>query len=628
MAIKILNPGEALQGYVIEKTLGIGGFGVVYLVHEANNPSRKQAIKLLQPRGTKQEEARARQSFLNEIMNMAKLCNHGGVVNVVNSLIHSTPEGDQLGVVMEYVDGISLFDFIQQQGKMVHERAIPLILLILKSLDFAHRQGIIHRDIKPENIMVQTSKVLHLGSISTNPIKIMDFGLSKVFEGASSMDSTGWGTREYMPPERARGTGEQIDATSDIYSVGVLFYVMLTGEYPFNIGSLDPVSAIDTICKAEVPSVKASYEYHPAELDAVIRKAMAKTPAQRYQTCHAMALDVAACLPGSEELLKDLPPRAIEDVTPPQDQKPPAGAGSGAPQATGSVTGGGATRPGSATAAAPAPGAPAKPKGLLYGGLAAALLAAALGGYAMMGKKADTTAADSRGTLTASFDILLNEARAGDAKAQHQVGVKYFEGKDVKKDYSESVKWFNLAAQGGYAESQYNLAQLYESGTGAEKDLSKAESLYKKAAAQNYVDAMYRLGLLYYNQNRLSDAKPWFEKASTQGSSEAQLQLGVIYFYQKNETKALEFFSKAADAGNVSAQANLGVLQAKRGNHAEAIRLWRQAAAAGNPVAMYQLGLAYQHGKGVAADRDEARRWLTEAANHGFEDAKQALKAL
>jgi len=615
MAIKILNAGESIQGYVIEKTLGIGGFGVVYLVHEANNPSRKQAIKLLQPRGTKQEEARARQSFLNEIMNMAKLSNHDGVVNVVNSLIHSTAEGDQLGVVMEYVEGVSLFDYIQQQGKMVHERAIPLIVLILKSLDFAHRQGIIHRDIKPENIMVQTSKMLHLGPISTNPIKIMDFGLSKVFEGASSMDSTGWGTREYMPPERARGAGEKIDATSDIYSVGVLFYVMLTGDYPFNIASLDPITAIETICKAEVPSIKNSYEYHPAELDPVIRKAMAKEPAQRYQTCYAMAQDIAACLPGAEELLKDLPPRAVETIAPPEHQPSP------------SVTVA-ETKPPREQDRPAAKKRGGANKGLLYGGASAALLAALLGGYALMGKKGDQQPATTQSAQLASFDSLLNEARAGDAKAQHQVGVKYFEGADVKKDYAESAKWFTLASQGGYAESQYNLAQLYESGTGVEKDISKAESLYKKAAAQNYVEAMHRLGVLYYNQNKLAEAKPWLEKASTHGSAPAQLQLGIIYFYQKNDAKALEYFTKAADAGDVSAQANLGVLQAKRGNYDEAIRLWKLSAAAGNTVAMYQLGLAYQHGKGVRADREEARRWLTEAANHGFADAKQALNSL
>lgn len=604
MGMNILNAGETLQGYVIEKTLGVGGFGVVYLVHDAQNPARKQAIKMLQPRGTKQEESRARQSFLNEIMNMAKLSNHEGVVKVINSLIHSTAGGDQLGVVMEYVEGVSLFDYIQQQGKMIHDRAVPLILLILKSLDFAHRQGIIHRDIKPENIMVQTGKLLHAGSISTHPIKIMDFGLSKVFEGASSQDSTGWGTREYMPPERARSAGENIGIPSDIYSVGVLLYVMLTGDYPFNIAGLDPLKAIETICTAEVPSVILSYEYHPAGLDAVIRKSMAKDPAQRYQNCIDMAREIAATLPGAEELLKDLPPRAVEDLTP--------------------------VAPAATVAASAHPSAESgrnKPnKGLLYGGAAAAALAIAFGAYALIGSGKPVEAPQA--AQLAGFEQVINEARAGDAKAQHQVGVKYFEGSEVKKDYVESAKWFTLAAQSGYAESQYNLAQLYESGTGTEKNLKKAEGLYEKAAAQGYVDAMYRLGVLHYNQNNLGQAKPWLEKASERGSAPAQQQLGLIYYYQKNEAKAFEYFTKAADSGEVSAQANLGVLQSKRGNYAEALRLWRSAAAAGNAVAMYQLGLAYQQGKGVPADKAEAREWITKASDHGLADAQKALKSL
>ncbi len=623
MAVNILNPGEILQGYVIEKTLGVGGFGVVYLAHEAADISRQVAIKLLQPRFDRKEENIARQAFLNEIINMASLCQEEeGIVHVYNTLIHMTPTGVQLGVVMEFLRGESLFDYIKKQGKMVHERAIPLLLLILKTLGFAHKKGIIHRDIKPENIMVLTGSTLTCGAIATHPIKIMDFGLSKAFEGDVTTESTGWGSSAYMPPERIKGVGVQIDATSDIYSVGVLAYVMLTGQFPFDLGGADQFAALRIVTTAAVPSVRESYEFHPAELDGVIAKALAREPAGRYQSCEAMAVDLAALMPGAQGLLHGA-------YTVAHPKKPVPKPIVAVPTEAADVV----KRP-----SLPPQGRTRSSLPLVLLGILVGVLLLVGGALLILPRGSQRSGGSSPSTATvtthseSSLERLRRAAKAGDVESQFELAKLYYYGTGVAKDDKEAFKWYLAAAEGGHKKSQFNVGLMNAKGIGTEKSSNDAEAWFKKAAGQGDIDAMLKIGSLYIGENRVDDATFWLEKAQAEGEPQACMLLASICESRKDYKKAYEFYKDAYDKGIVEAAVNIGVLywESAIGNkqYGDAVKWYEKAAGAGNATALYNLGIAYRDGRGVPKSRDEALRYFKQAASKGAPDAKKQIEAL
>lgn len=634
MAVTILGPGENLQGYVIDKTLGVGGFGVVYLAHEAANPARQVAIKLLQPRFDRKEENIARQAFLNEIVNMASLCHEeSGIVRVLNTLIHMTPAGVQLGVVMEFLQGQSLFDCIRKQGKMVHERAIPLVLLILKTLGFAHTKNIIHRDIKPENIMVLTGSTVSCGAITTHPVKIMDFGLSKAFEGDVTTESTGWGSSAYMPPERIRGVGGRIDATADIYSMGVMTYVMLTGRFPFDLGGADQFAALRIVTTTAVPSVRESYEFHPEGLDAVIARAMAKAPADRYPSCEAMAEDLARLLPGSEALL-----RGDYTVTQPGPARRPGVAAS-------------LTEPGLAGQPGPVPTAPQPGRPpqaprhpfpvALIGSLVGGLLVA--GGVLLLwvfGEHGNPQAPAGPGkpaaTITQRGETALERLRrgaaAGEGESQFELAKLYYFGTGLAKDNAEAFKLFLAAAEGGHMKSQFNVGLMYLKGEGTGRSDSEAEAWFKKAAGQGDVDAMLKVSSLYIAKNRPDDAVFWLEKAAAAGAAQANMLLASVYEARKDYAKAFSYYREADDKGIAGAAVNIGMLywEGRMGKDgaAEAVKWFSKAADAGNAVASYNLGVAYRDGRGVPRNREEALRLFKRSAAQGNADAGAQVVAL
>jgi len=603
--------------------LGVGGFGVVYLAHEANDSSKKVAIKLLQSRGTHQEDSIARQAFLNEIVNMASLCQQqSGIVEVYNTIMNMTPDGVQLGVVMEYVSGVSLFDYIKKQGKMVHTRAIPIILQILKILGFAHHKGVIHRDIKPENIMVVTDQLLRSGALESHPVKIMDFGLSKAFEGATTMESTGWGSGIYMAPERVRGKGEMIDATSDLYSVGVMFYVMLTGDYPFNITSSDPLTAVRLITTATIPSVRGSYEYHPADLDRVIGKAMAKTPAERYQTCEEMARDLAALLPGSKDFMRDDLRGEPGSRRPPVAQEPQA--------REVPVTSG---KKGLAVAGAIAAAA------IIAGGLWFAAKnndakkpeAQSQASQAGRDPKSAPTGGVKTSAVT-SLNELAKDAQAGDVKAQFTLGMRYYEGKDVQRDNHQAFNWLLKAAENGEKDAQFNIAAMYEQGIGTEPNIIEAEKWYKKSAGQGDPDAMYQVGIFFQKRNKLDEALYWFEKAEKNDLSKAQFSIGRIYEQKRDFNKALEWYIKAATNGVPAAQSNLGILYIDGSlgsrSYEDGAKWLLKAANSGDMYAQYNIAMLYKDGKGVQKNTQEAIMWFTKSASQGNTAAYKEIDVL
>ena len=182
---------------------------------------------------------------------------------------------------MEYVDGVTLRDIVHTDGPLPPRRAIEIIADACQALNFSHQNGIIHRDVKPANIMIST----------TNAVKVMDFGIARALaDSGNSVTQTAAviGTAQYLSPEQARG--ESVDARSDVYSLGCVLYEILTGEPPFT-GDSPVAVAYQHVREDPVPPSKR-HEGISADLDAVVLKALAKNPENRYQTAAEMRADL------------------------------------------------------------------------------------------------------------------------------------------------------------------------------------------------------------------------------------------------------------------------------------------------------------------------------------------------
>jgi len=267
-----LVTGSLLAGkYRIQDEIGHGGMGIVYRAEDIKL-KRAVALKFLPLEGTQDSEARER--FLQEARASAAL-SHPHICTIYEV----DDSGDQPFIAMEYVKGETLRERTRR-GPLPLEEALNLAVQAADGLEAAHRKGIIHRDIKSANIMV-TDK---------GQAKIMDFGLAKL-QGGSSLTREGAtiGTVAYMSPEQARG--EKVDHRTDIWSLGVVLYEMLTGELPFR--SDRDVSLLYSIVHEEPPSLKERKPPVPPELQRVIERALSKNLDSRYQTAAEMSQDIS-----------------------------------------------------------------------------------------------------------------------------------------------------------------------------------------------------------------------------------------------------------------------------------------------------------------------------------------------
>ncbi|MCG6963351.1 MAG: protein kinase [Acidobacteria bacterium] len=263
---------EFIGHYHIVSELGRGGMGVVYKAHE-ESLNRFVAIKVLGKHLT--SDASYVQRFAREAQAAAKL-SHPNIVQ-----IYFIGEDDgQHYFVMEFVHGTSVQGLVRSQGRLQPAAAARLVLQAASGLSAAHAVGIIHRDIKPANLLVDDRGL----------VKIADFGLALATEAATRLTATGMfmGTPGYLSPEQC--LNEKVDHRADIYSLGVTFYEMLTGQMPFHAES--PLALLRQIVEVEPPPV---HELNPDvddELRAVISQMMAKDPAQRYPNCRQLITDL------------------------------------------------------------------------------------------------------------------------------------------------------------------------------------------------------------------------------------------------------------------------------------------------------------------------------------------------
>ncbi|WP_236790284.1 Stk1 family PASTA domain-containing Ser/Thr kinase [Amycolatopsis sp. GM8] len=269
--------------YELGDTLGYGGMSEVHHGTDVRL-GREVAVKIL--RADLARDPQFQERFRREAQNAAAL-NHPAIVAVYDTGETQTEYGPLPYIVMEYVNGRTLRDIVKTEGPMSQKRAMEVMADVCAALDFSHRHGIVHRDVKPANIMITNH----------GAVKVMDFGIARAMhDGQAAMTQTAAviGTAQYLSPEQARGEG--VDARSDVYAAGCVVYELITGEPPFTGDS--PVAVAYQHVREDP---KAPSSVNPAvspELDAIVLKALAKGPANRYQSAAEMRSDMVRVLSG------------------------------------------------------------------------------------------------------------------------------------------------------------------------------------------------------------------------------------------------------------------------------------------------------------------------------------------
>jgi serine/threonine-protein kinase len=273
---------KSLGRYAIKGVLGKGAMGLVYDGHDATL-DRRVAIKTILTRSLDEATAKHYEMrFRREVRAVARL-NHANIVQVYDF----GTEGDLAYIVMEYIQGRELKDMLDAKEGLELGKIFKLMGELLDALDFAHEAGVIHRDVKPANVMIDAQ----------GHAKLADFGVARVAEsGGDQAEATRAGamvgTPSYMSPEQIQG--QAIDRRTDIFSAGILFYQLLTGQKPFDGTGF----ALARKIVQDEPRPPSSIVQIPDVIDSVVARALAKEAEKRYQTARAFAGDLKLILEG------------------------------------------------------------------------------------------------------------------------------------------------------------------------------------------------------------------------------------------------------------------------------------------------------------------------------------------
>ncbi len=273
LAHRLLNGVVRLDRFELRSELGVGSFGYVF---QAWDPRLERVVALKVQRAGSLASAEEVQRLLREARSVAQL-QHPSIVSLYET---GQTEDNVWYLVCEYIDGATLEEALKN-GSLPPERAAGIAAELADALQYAHEQGVVHRDIKPSNIILDRQQRAH----------VMDFGMAKRDTGETTMTSDGrvLGTPAYMSPEQAAGQSHEVDSRSDIYSLGVVLYEMLSGERPFHGNRRLLLLQVLEDDPRPPGAIKPNL---PRDLEVICLKAISKSPSRRYQTARDMADDL------------------------------------------------------------------------------------------------------------------------------------------------------------------------------------------------------------------------------------------------------------------------------------------------------------------------------------------------
>ena len=695
-----LSPGTILHNqYQIARMLGHGGFGITYLAWD-NLLEIKLAIKEYLPRDfatrnstnaevstfagdAKENFAYGLERFLEEARTLAKFQQHAGIVSVLNFF-----KGNGTGyMVMEYVDGLTLKDYLTDKGKLPWDQTLKLFMPVMDALREVHKHGVLHRDISPDNIYL----------CQDNRIKLLDFGSARYALGGHSRSLSVVVKPGYAPEEQYRGKGKQ-GAWTDVYSVAASMYRCVTGVVPpealdrldedellrpSELGVQIPAEAEEALMLAlavkadnRIQSIEefqqALWEKSAATLDkektavtesvkpatTSIEKAIVLFNLQDYEQAFCLFEYEAKRGDAKAQHYLGLMYEKGQGVT--QNRQLAAQwyqKASGQGLALGSANLSRLHEP-SKNDPVTSVYVDKQKRWDSYGNWLVASIGLFVIGLFLVHfffpprsqresdpvPPASSVAATlpsvedgvkfyDQGNYDQALKVLRPAAEQGDAKAENYLGRMYSDGHGVQRDDQQAVQWYLKAAEQGHSGGQESLGGMYKNGYGVGKDYQKAVEWYRKAAEQGDALGQFNLGYMYFNGYGVSkDYKKtveWYRKAAEQGNDFGQYSLGVMYFngygVDKDYKKAVEWFQKAAERGFALAQYNLGNIYLIQKDDQQAVQWFQKAAEQGLADAETKLGWMYDQGQGVQKDHQQAAQWYRKAADQGFALAQYNL---
>lgn len=263
----MIEVGSIVSNYKIISSIGKGGMGEVFLAEHIKLP-RKAALKVINPEYASNEQIRER--FINEAVILANL-SHKNIINIYDFL----DINGNLIIVMEYSAGIPLNHIIKKEGPLNEERCIKIFVQVLDAFSYAHSKGIVHRDIKPSNILLESGDIP----------KVLDFGIAKLMTTDFQLTKAGSkiGSLYYMSPEQILSL--EITYATDIYSLGVTIYEMLTGRLPYDINTESDYQIQDRIVKRPIIPIRNINPNISPSTESIILKATQKEPENRFTSC-------------------------------------------------------------------------------------------------------------------------------------------------------------------------------------------------------------------------------------------------------------------------------------------------------------------------------------------------------